>query len=400
VSSPLLENLRVLHSVDPYLKASENWIYPQITRVPGVEGWVLCQETVNLELFPIATARVLQRVRFTPQRSFLLQAFIRVAYRLKLDELRTARQIRPRRPQVLHSHFGLQGWRDLGLAERLGIPHVTSFYGYDAWRAPEVEPAWRLRYRALFERGRLFLVEGPAMRDRLRSLGCPDAKIVVQRLGVDLAANRYRQRTFPSPLGVLMVGRFVEKKGFADGLRACALALAAGADLRVTIVGDSAADDFGGDAARAEIERAASAPELRGRLTFCGTRSPSETRQIQEQHDVLLCPSKHASDGDAEGGSPVVLTEAMAQGLLCVGTAHCDIPSVIQDRVTGFLCPEGDPQALAELLARLDTLKADLPGITRSARKHVEALFNLELQMQEQAALYRRLATGAHREVA
>ena len=55
------------------------------------------------------------------------------------------------------------------------------------------------------------------------------------------------------------------------------------------------------------------------------------------RHNVLICPSKHAPDGDAEGGLPFVITEAMALGLLCIGSRHCDIPEAVIDQVTGYL---------------------------------------------------------------
>jgi hypothetical protein len=44
---------------------------------------------------------------------------------------------------------------------------------------------------------------------------------------------------------------------------------------------------------------------------------------------VFLCPSRFGPGGDAEGGLPVELLEAMGMGLLCVGSRHCDIPEAI-----------------------------------------------------------------------
>src|SRR5690606_24335579 len=89
---------------------------------------------------------------------------------------------------LLHAHFGTRAWQNLVFQRRLKIPLVTSFYGYDAWMVPERELVWRERYRELFSAGALFLVEGPAMRERLCALGCPEEKIRVHRLGVDLDA--------------------------------------------------------------------------------------------------------------------------------------------------------------------------------------------------------------------
>ncbi|MDP9159526.1 MAG: glycosyltransferase [Acidobacteriota bacterium] len=303
-------------------------------------------------------------------------------------------KIRLWRPQILHAHFGTRGSECLTLKKMLRIPLLTSFYGYDAWRLPEIDRAWRKKYEKLFAAGDAFLVEGPAMRERLVQLGCPVQKILIHRIGVDLSTipmHPYTHKRASSPIRVVMVGRFVEKKGFTDGLRACLQARLRGADIKITIVGSGVTGDHASCVIENELLTLAAEPRLSGRVEFTGFVPLDKATQIIDSHDVFLCPSRHAKDGDAEGGSPVVLTEAMALGLICVGTRHCDIPEVIIDGETGYLCSEGDVSGMANVLCHLATDFADAAEMGANGRKHIETHFSLKAQLPKLNQIYRSL---------
>ena len=382
--------IRVLHAVEPYLNISENWIYPQITQVPLTEPFVLCTTLINAESFPIEPERLLVQGR-TPPRSLLKRAVRSAAYRSGYSDLRTRLRLRRKRVQLIHAHFGMQGCDCVRLKQKLQVPLVTAFYGVDAWRLPKHQPTWRSRYEELFAAGDAFLAEGRAMRDRLIEIGCPEPKIRVQHIGVDLTKLTHMQKDFSGTLAIVLVGRFVEKKGLADGLRACASAADRGADLRVTIIGDAPQEDIAGQQIKAELHALADASALKGRVRFAGFCSVAETRALVAKHNVLLAPSRHAEDGDAEGGLPVILLEAMAQGLLCIGARHCDIPEALIDGTTGFLCPERDYETMADALTRMRYNGSRLRQITAQGRKHIEENFSLEKQLRALRSLYSEL---------
>jgi colanic acid/amylovoran biosynthesis glycosyltransferase len=383
--------MRVLHSVDVYLGVSENWIYPQITRVPGTETRVICGAVANREDFPIEEGRLRNRNPHWDSRNKGARLRSRLLRWSGVGDVITTRWICRWSPEVIHSHFGPRGWSDLGLKRSSGARMVTSFYGYDAWSIPETGPLWRERYGELFEHCDLVLVEGPAMQRKLVALGCPSDKVRIVRLGVDVASLAFRMRSFGGELRIAMVGRYVEKKGLVDGMRACAIARKGGVKLRLTIVGDAQGDDAKGQAIKRTLLEMAQQPELSGYVHFTGFLPLSATRTLLSQQDVLLCPSKQGSDGNAEGGSPVVLTEAMAMGLFCIGTKHCDIPEVIRDRQTGFLCDEGDVFGLAESLNRLAMNHVRLVDMTVAGRRHIENSFNLVAQLDGISASYQSL---------
>jgi len=82
------------------------------------------------------------------------------------------------------------------------------------------------------------------------------------------------------------------------------------------------------------------------------------------------------------------VNKAMATGMLCVGTRHCDIPQVIIDGQTGFLCDEGDVSGLAENLAMVHQNAGKMPVITQRGRQHVEEFFALPKHMSQLRLIY------------
>src|SRR5690625_5627046 len=60
-------------------------------------------------------------------------------YRKTIEELR---------PDLIHAHFGYDGYKLLSLSESLNIPLLISFYGSDVSRLPG-EAGWKKRYRKM-----------------------------------------------------------------------------------------------------------------------------------------------------------------------------------------------------------------------------------------------------------
>src|ERR1700686_2994609 len=133
------------------------------------------------------------------------------------------------------------------------------------------------RYERLFAEGEGVLVEGPAMRKRLMDLGCPCEKIRIHRIGVDLEVLPFKPSTISSQLQVVMVGRFVEKKGLFDGLRACLAARLRGVDLKVTVIGDHGVNDRVGRQIKESLFKLAGEAGLSGRVAFTGFLSMGKT---------------------------------------------------------------------------------------------------------------------------
>ncbi len=387
--------MKVLHSLESFLNRTENWLLPQIVDVPNVEGAVLCKRVVNAGEFSLRGSRLFVETAAVGSNAFLARAFRFAIRRTRLAAAYDRRRIANWSPTLIHAHFGPRGLESLPLKRRLRIPLVTTFYGFDAWMLPKVEPEWLRRYAELFRDGDLFVVEGPAMRQRLIDIGCPPEKTLVRPIGVELPSLTFTSRDLSNGLRIAMVGRFVEKKGFVDGLRACADAAARGVDLTVTVIGDSAGDPVG-EKIKHELRTIASSPELSGRVQFAGFVPQTKMWELLREQNTVLCPSRHSSNGDAEGGLPFVLTEAMALGLLGIASRHCDAPEAIIDQKTGYLFDEGHTGQLTDILCAVFANPGKVADITRAGRKLVEKKYNLAEQLKALSAIYAQ-AVRQHR---
>lgn len=301
---------------------------------------------------------------------------------------RSPRQDRwARSVRLIHAHMGYTGVHALGAAARYGLPLVTSFYGHDVSIGdsrdrflPAYWPYAAGRAR-LFRRGDRFLVLSKHMGAALAAQGCPPEKIRVVPLGIrfERFAGERPERPADAPLTVLMVGREVEKKGFDDGLRACALARDAGVRVRVVVLGT-------GDALQPALRRLAASLELE--VSWPDPRS--DVAQAMRDADVLLVPSRTAASGDQEG-TPTVICEGSAAGLPIVSTLHAGIPEQVEAGRTGYLLPERDAPGMAAALVALAGDAELQRRLGEAGRRKMRAEYSLAAHRDALLATYAEL---------
>lgn len=290
---------------------------------------------------------------------------------------------------LVHAHTGNAGIHAAALARRARRPLVVSFYGKDV-TAARSRTRWNPSYwhyvaaqRWLFSVADRLLVLSADMRRELVAQGAPPHKLCVVPLGVELArfapAAPRRPRAAAAPLRVLLVGREVEKKGFDDGLAACALARDRGAALQVTLLGT-------GGPLRPSLQRLAAALGLPVAFPDPATRVAA----VMASHDVLLVPSRTARNGDREG-TPTVICEASAAHLAIIATRHAGIPEQVEHGATGLLAAERDVPALAAHLVTLAGTPARAIAMGAAGAAKMRAEYSLEAHAANLAAIYREL---------
>lgn len=202
----------------------------------------------------------------------------------------------------------------------------------------------------------------------------PAAKTRVVHNGIDL--DDFRQRPLPAPgdpLKILYAGRFSPDKGVHTILES--LSHLQPDDLPpgsgVTLVGS------GAPAYEARLKALAATlpdPDL---VTFRGFVPRTEMPAILHDHNVLVFSSIWPE--------PLarMVQEAMAVGLIVVGTETGGTPEILFDGENGLTFPAGDAAVLAEKLRWLAHHADQLPTLAGTARQTVERRFTLVRMIDE-----------------
>jgi colanic acid/amylovoran biosynthesis glycosyltransferase len=321
-----------------FVGRTTNWLYDHLRHVPRHNPVVLCNTLLNRSEFPELQAWCLEwgLVRRVWRRA--------TENRLYPAEWRRLRRLTP---CVIHSHFGGEALQDYGLQRIVDVPWLVSFYGADVYEGSAAER--QEKYARLFDNAARVLALGPAMKKQLERLGCPEKKIVVHPLGVDIEKLPAEPRILKrgEPLKVLFAGTFREKKGVQYLIEATSLARRAGVRLKLDLVGDSAEKE-GDREAKEEIFTQIHRAGLNETVTHHGYVSFRELLALALRSHVFSAPSVTARTGDAEG-TPFVLQQMMATAMPVISTLHSDIPYLFGDH-TNLLVPERDAHAIADRL--------------------------------------------------
>jgi colanic acid/amylovoran biosynthesis glycosyltransferase len=371
-----------LHIVDSWLPRTETFIWQTLRKLHRFPPLVLADRLENTDSFPLPAGEF---ASFTTSRPLWSKAWARltgsyapVHYPGAIEALQ-ARDI-----AVTHVHKGFRALVTREFTREIDRPLIVSFYGSDVSHAAFLRRAEK-GYRELFAQARFLLAEGPALRQRLIELGAPAGKIRIQRIAIDPADYPFRERNWDGNRDVkfLFIGRLVDKKGLAFGLRALAEA-GGGFPWRLTVIGDGPL--------RASLASLAARLGIQDRVDFVGYRTLDEMRAALQTHDILLQPSHVAADGDSEGGAPTVLLEAQACGLPVVSTTHADIPYVTVPGESAWIAPEGDVAALAGLLRRAAGEADSWGAMGRAGRAKVVAHHDVHREAAALEDLYAEAA--------
>lgn len=87
-------------------------------------------------------------------------------------------------------------------------------------------------------------------------------------------------------------------------------------------------------------------------------------------------------------GLPRALIEAMAQGVPPIASRAGGIPEIVEDGISGLLCPPRNAKAIADAIIQLATNKARAAEIGCNARKRVEEKFNIDTTVERMKKLF------------
>lgn len=350
-----------------FLPYSQTFVYEEIRNHARYRVEVFCRKRLLAERFPFEPIHVGG-----------------ILYGLTARDRGFDARFREHRFDLVHAHFGPGAVYALPFARRHRLPLVVTFHGYDVafLSSPARFLPQHLRYTILAPRVlrqmSLGLCASIELQTMLLAFGVPAGRLRIHRLGIDL--ERFRPGDQPvDEVRVVMVGRLVEKKGFAFGLAAFAEVARETPRLTLRIIGE------GGQETR--LRRLAAALGVADRVVFTGQLPPDEVARQVATSQVLLAPSTVDRWGNRESGL-IVVKEASACETVPIGTRHGGIPEIIDDGVTGFLVAERDVAGLAERLRRVVRDPALRARLGAAAREKMRREYDNSARVRALEELY------------
>src|SRR5437667_825213 len=376
------------HHVDIY---ADTRSCDESPRQPGVEGYKLLERTTFMDMppecapweipvWPLSgetwlpgaakpipnTLRALRAVpvflrALTVEPRLAIGVLRRAEYGFQAQSLSVLYRLnkmleQPARYDFLHAHFGPTGNSFRFTRQLWRAPLLVSFHGYDFTTIPRKQGTGI--YTKLFAEADFLTVNSEFTRRRLAQLGCPEQKLILLPVGLELEAFPFKERIWQSgePLRLITVARLVEIKGHEFALRAVAELRQFYPNVRYDIIGEGPL--------RKKLEGHLVELGLQEAVFLHGAKDGRFIRELMSSAHVALLASV-SLEGDQEGQG-LFLQEAQACGLPVIATQHGALPEGMLPGKSGLLTPERDSQALADRLKELIAHPETWPMIGRN----------------------------------
>ena len=213
-----------------------------------------------------------------------------------------------------------------------------------------------------------------AQRFVTEDLRVPDSRVEIIINGVPEPTHPRRIPGENPRQRVLFVGNLSERKGVSDLLQALAQPGFDASRLEVNLVGGGDLPAYHAKARQLGID---------GFVRFAGWSDQTQVAQMMAQADVLVLPSY-------DEGLPLVILEALANGVAVVCSPVGEIPSVLSDGVNTCFVQPGDIAGIAAGLQRVLQQPAFRQTLERNGRALYTQRFSLARFFSSVAKIHQR----------
>lgn len=305
----------------------------------------------------------------------LLRAFC-VAYRI----------VRNESIQLLHTHGYFADIIGGAVARLLGIPQVSTCHGFTA-------PNSKLRIYnfvnvLLLRQCKKVIAVSEAIRANLVKAGIRPSRIKVIENAIEdiqdsATVSQYRKK-IRNLLGIAKqenvvgyVGRISPEKGLEHLIEAVCIMNRTGPLCKLLLIGEGPQEP--------QLRHMIREKGLNDDVLFAGFQEHVE--EWLSVLDVFVLPS-------LTEGTPMVLLEAMANGIPVVATAVGGIPKIVRSNFNGLLVSPANPEELAN---GIRTVLSDEPMRTKmaaAAKDTIVARYNLDTWIKKIESVYLSVLSG------
>ena len=236
----------------------------------------------------------------------------------------------------------------------------------------------------------LYITVSEKDRQSLLKSGLPESAIELIYNAVDVNISeipgngKWLRQKFDLPADSIVctaVGRLVPVKGYDVLINAVQKIASEVPQLVCLIVGEGEC--------REELSKQIRAASLEKRVRLLGYYARQDAMSILKSSDIFAMPSRYE-------GTPIALLEAGALARPILASCTGGIPELVTDEEHALLVPPGDPDALAQRLAKLALDRTYAQRLGQNAQQKVRQSFNLESQVRTTWNAYQK-ALDRHR---
>jgi glycosyltransferase involved in cell wall biosynthesis len=187
---------------------------------------------------------------------------------------------------------------------------------------------------------------------------------------------------------ILFVGRFDRLKGGDAVIDCMRILIRTFPEIRLWFAGpDNGFTDAAGKSWRFREYLARHAPEATACVDWIGTQTLESLGDLRRRAMVTVVASRYET-------FCLTALEAMAYGCPLVATRAGGIADMVADSVNGFLCPPGDPAAMAAAIARLHTDPDLAARFGEKAGEDAASNYHPDKIARQTAEFYRQVLDG------
>lgn len=332
---------KVLHILDSYLPETMNWI-DSILQSTGsnCEHHIAARYHINdYKLkYPMVPGSLTSTYP-VPNYNKVLCSLLDLSSSSRLYNYVNRESI-----DIIHFHFANTAIRQIHLIEKLKIPVLISFYGFDYEYLVKNKSGTLKAYQNLAHLGCRFIVEGRYSRNVLLEYGIPSRQISILHL-LFSRNGILKPINWQSPIRLIQAASFTEKKNQLALLEA--LQDRHAGRLKIVMIGEPVDKNYYAEIQKLLVKKVNHSIRILDKMT------PDCYLKHLMKHHFAVNLSKHSKSYDTEGGCPIFIKDSLNLAKPVISTSHCDIPESVIHGFNGYLTDATNLKAIEDTLDKV-----------------------------------------------